>query len=124
MAESSSYNDGTDQHRQMVRVRQASRKVYERNQCCYVPQEHHQLEPDGYGLGATHGRSIGRLPEPGCSPRQGGHAEDLRCRRGDVAGAKLGTDPDERLQRERGNHPEGSVLGQRPAGWKGRPVAG
>jgi hypothetical protein len=37
----------------MVRVRQARRKVYVRNQRLNAPQETHQLEPDGSGLGCS-----------------------------------------------------------------------
>ncbi len=47
--DSSPDNDGTDQHRQMVRVRQAKRKAYVRNQRLNAPQEIQRLEPGGSG---------------------------------------------------------------------------
>ena len=52
--DSSPNNDGTDQHCQMVRVRQARRaadgKVYVRNRRLNAPQVTQQLESGGSGL--------------------------------------------------------------------------
>ena len=50
--DSSPDNDGTGQHRQMVRVRQARQDgVREEPVAERLSSEYHQLQPDGYGLG-------------------------------------------------------------------------
>ena len=51
--DSSPDNDGTGQHCQMVRVRQARRKGVREKPAIKASQETHQLEPGGCGLGCN-----------------------------------------------------------------------
>jgi hypothetical protein len=106
---SSPDNAGTVQYCQMVRVRLARRKgvreepAFEsssRNPSARTwwiwAESRRAPAPDGVGNSWA-----------GLFRRQGGYGEGLRRNRGDVAGAKLGAEPVERSDSERGNHPGG-----------------
>ena len=92
MVESSSDNDGMDQHCQMIQVRQARRKgVREEPAVERSSRQIHQLESGGSGLGSNahphDTKSDGKLCGWLMSPAGGGHGEELRRSRGEVAGA-------------------------------------
>jgi hypothetical protein len=96
---SSSDNDGTVQHRQMCRARQARRKgVRMQKPVVEPPQAERRLESGGSGP-----VSNARPPFWWATPASayewptGGHGECLRRNHGEVAGEELGTDPVERL---------------------------
>ena len=58
--------------------------------------------------------------EAGLSVRWGGHAEELRRRRGDAVGVKAGASLIDRFRGERGNHPRSpSPPGSRSGWWAG-----
>ena len=64
--DSSPDNDGTNQHRQMVRARQARQKAYARNQRLNAPQETHQPNLADMGWAAARNpiaaNATGRTP--------------------------------------------------------------